>query len=208
MYYIKYMPYKSIKNASRNKREIETASGFGFNVLIFSNDESKTDEIGSDYSIINDGTLSVSQIKNKAKKIMTIISNRLTVYKRTRRLPIGVWSCHDLHSLKIAFFATLFKGEKPILIYDSHEFELGRNAKRNALKRFIIRHEEHFLINQCAFSIMVNDSIADEVQRIHRLRKRPIVVRSTPNYWFIDESVCRQKREKLVKAFDELKNTK
>ena len=41
---------------------------------------------------------------------------------------------------------------------------------------------------------MVNDSIADEVQRIHGLRERPVVV-DIPNYWNIDESV---KRERIL----------
>ena len=30
MYYIKYMPYKSIKNASRNRRELSAADEYGF----------------------------------------------------------------------------------------------------------------------------------------------------------------------------------
>ena len=45
---------------------------------------------------------------------------------------------------------------------------------------------------------MVNDSIADEVQRIHRLKRRPIVVRSIPENWTIDDKVCQETREKLL----------
>lgn len=119
-----------------------------------------------------------------------------------RKLHPDIISGHDLiPGLTIAWMSTLFHRNKPKLIYDSHEFELGRNAKRNAFQKFVIRHWERFLMKRCAFSIMVNDSIADEVQRIHRLKERPIVVRSTPNYWELDEAVCTEKREEFLSAF-------
>ena len=43
-------------------------------------------------------------------------------------------------------------------------------------------------MRRCAFSIMVNDSIADEVQKIHALKQRPVVIRSTPYCWELDEA--------------------
>jgi glycosyltransferase involved in cell wall biosynthesis len=46
--------------------------------------------------------------------------------------------------------------------------------------------------------IMVNDSIADEVQRIHQLKEKPIVVRNTPNYWTIDKNVCRKRKQEFI----------
>ena len=55
-------------------------------------------------------------------------------------------------------------------------------------------------MNRCAFSIMVNDAIADEVQRIHKLKERPIVVRSTPNKWSVDSDVCREIRKGFLGA--------
>lgn len=48
---------------------------------------------------------------------------------------------------------------------------------------------------------MVNDSIADEVRRIHRLKERPIVVRSTPSRWEISKEVCRDTRKELLARF-------
>ncbi len=190
MYYLKYMPYKSIRAASRNKRELDAAAEAGYKTAVFSNDRQEEALAYFGGEIINDGTLPM--LGSKVKRIITIVRNRLTVYKNTLALPNGVWSCHDLHSLKIAYFATRFRLKKPIFIYDSHEFEMGRNTRRNAFQRFLTKHEERFLMNRCAFSIMVNDSIADEVQRIHKLKKRPIVVRSTPDYWTIDEDVCKE----------------
>jgi glycosyltransferase involved in cell wall biosynthesis len=103
-------------------------------------------------------------------------------------------SGHDLNGLFIGYMSNILKpkGRKAYLIYDSHEFEIGRNAKRNKLQIWWITHLERFLIKRCAFSIVVNDTIADEVQRIHKLKRRPIVVRSTPNLWHVDETVTQQ----------------
>ena len=56
-------------------------------------------------------------------------------------------------------------------------------------------------MKRCAFSIMVNDSIADEVQQIHKLKERPIVVRSTPNNWQIDSKACKKVREEFINYF-------
>ena len=90
---------------------------------------------------------------------------------------------------------------KAKLIYDSHEFELGRNTDRNKLQIFLIKYLERFLIKRCAFSIMVNDSIADEVQKIHKLKQRPIVVRSTPEKWTVDPETVLKHRLAFQNAF-------
>lgn len=50
-------------------------------------------------------------------------------------------------------------------------------------------------MRRCAFTIVVNDSIADEMVRVHRLSERPVVVRSTPYLWERDESAARAARE-------------
>lgn len=108
-----------------------------------------------------------------------------------RELSPDVISGHDIIGLLIGWISTWFmsSNKKPRLIYDSHEFEIGRNTRRNGIQTWSIKHLERFLLKRCAFSIMVNDVIADEVQRIHKLKERPVVVRSTPSLWQIDESV-------------------
>ena len=47
---------------------------------------------------------------------------------------------------------------------------------------------------------MVNDAIADEVQRIHQLPERPVVVRSTPNLWQIDAQECEKTRARILSS--------
>ncbi|MBL0311104.1 MAG: glycosyltransferase [Holophagaceae bacterium] len=46
-------------------------------------------------------------------------------------------------------------------------------------------------------SMMVNNSIADEVQKIHKLPVRPLVIRNMANQWRIDPEVCLEKRKEL-----------
>ena len=91
--------------------------------------------------------------------------------------------------------------KKVKLIYDSHEFELGRNVKRRKAALTLVKWWEGFLMKRCVFSIMVNDTIADEVMRIHNLKNRPIVIRSTPNLWNIDNDECLRTRTELFNEF-------
>ena len=130
----------------------------------------------------------------------------LMVFLATMRLPFGVWSCHDLSSLKMAWLASRFRAKKPYLVYDSHEYELGRNIRRSAFQRWRVAQWEGFLMRRCIFSIMVNETIADQVMRVHHLASRPVVVRSTPECWKIDETVWEQTREKLWNSMGMHKN--
>ena len=57
-------------------------------------------------------------------------------------------------------------------------------------------------MKRCAFSIMVNDAIADEVQRIHTLKDRPVVARNTPAYWELDQEKIAQTRKELLSQLD------
>lgn len=202
MLYLKYMPFRSAINASRNKRELSAALEEHYETMIFSNDKPGIDiHLNSKIRRNYDGTVPVSANMMKLQKIPIIIKNYLSVIIKTIKLPYGVWSCHDLKFLKMAWFASLFRFHRPILVYDSHEFELGRNTKRTQCQYRAIKRWERFLMNRCAFSIVVNDTIADEVQRIHGLKERPIVVRSTPNYWNIDTEICQKTRLALLKKF-------
>lgn len=202
MHYIKYMPYQSMKGASRNRREIHTALECGYQVSVFSKDTSREGTLLPDcVDIQYDGEALLDYSTPKWKRILLILRNRFVVFCRTAGLDADVLSCHDLSALNLAFWATRWKRKKPKLIYDSHEFELGRNAKRSKLQMFYIKHLETFLMKRCAFSIMVNDSIADEVQRIHKLEQRPIVVRSTPEKWTIDQTEVQKVRTEFAGHF-------
>lgn len=116
-----------------------------------------------------------------------------------RKFRADIISGHDIMGLFIGWLSSVMqpKEEKPILIYDAHEFEIGRSAKRARFQVFLIKHLERFLMKRSDLSMMVNDSIADEVQRIHRLKEKPIVVRNVPNYWSLDQAKVAQYRKML-----------
>lgn len=123
------------------------------------------------------------------------LPNFLKLAVNIRRLKAEIISCYDISALTIAYISTIFLSNKPKLIYDSHEFEFGRNSKRGKFASFCVLLAERFLIKRCAFSIMVNDTIADAVQNLHKLSERPLVVRSMQKYVDINKDVVRQQRE-------------
>lgn len=200
MIYAKFMPGRKLDFASRNKRELQAASEYGYKVLVISSDDSKTfSDKYPGYTLIDDHqSTHVTYEMNKMVRVVKILWGYLVIIHYLRKVHADVMSCHDIDSLFLAWLAFLFKSKKPAFIYDSHEFEIGRNISRNKLQRWWVLHLERFLIKRCLFSIMVNDAIADEVQRIHRLQTRPVVVRSTPFCWNIDEQKCLEKRKELL----------
>ena len=48
---------------------------------------------------------------------------------RIRKLNPEIISGHDLTAYLIGYFSTRFVSNPPKLIYDAHEFEIGRNIK-------------------------------------------------------------------------------
>ena len=191
------------KNESRDKRELSVCRELGLQPLVMAKGEPK-DKYRKDcvdgFDVVRFSTRPLgTQIPNGINRAVALF----TWAHYARKLKPDIISGHDLTALLIGWMSNTFRSRKATLIYDSHEFEIGRNAKRSKLQLWWVTHLERFLIKRCAFSIMVNDAIADEVQRIHKLKQRPIVVRSTPNYWEIDVSKCREKRSELLKSFDD-----
>lgn len=193
-------------NASRDKRELSVCAELGMAIEIMA----KGEVTGVKETI--DGYL-VNRFSTRPWKHLSAGINRFvavfTWAHYARQFHADIISGHDLIALTIGYLSNLFqpKAKKARLVYDSHEFELGRNAKRNKLTLFCIKLLEGFLMRRCAFSIMVNDSIADEVQRIHKLKTRPIVVRNIPNYWELDDTSVMQKRTELCAALNVPKYT-
>lgn len=205
MIYIKYMPFHSFRNESRDQRELLAAAEYGFETANFTNDR---DDLGGVDCHFWDGTTLMTPKMSKLEKLPKLLRNRLQIVIRTLRLPDGVWSCHDLVSLRLAWLITRLRRKKPLLVYDSHEFEMGRNVSRTPHQWRSVRRWERFLMRRCAFSIMVNDTIADEVQRIHALETRPVVVRSTPSLWTLEAETVRSMRGELLKAFSKCEDGK
>ena len=187
------------RNASRDKRELSMYRELGYDVLVMAKgepgDRGRPDEVDG-FPVLRYST------RPLGGRVPNLVNRFVSLFQwahAARALHPDVISGHDLlPGLTIAWMSTWFQSKKPKLIYDSHEFELGRNACRGSAQKALICRWERFLMKRCAFSIMVNDTIADEVQRIHKLKDRPIVVRSTPDNWTLEPDVIAQTRRVLT----------
>ncbi len=190
-------------NESRDKRELSVVKELGADVLVLAKGEkSGVIEQVDGFRVYR---MSTRPLGDKIPKSISRFISVFTWAFQVRKLSPQVISGHDIFALLIGYLSTAFmrKDKRPKLVYDAHEFEIGRNAKRSCVVLWIILLLERFLIRRCAFSIMVNDSIADEVRRIHKLKRRPIVVRSMPENWKIDDKACKQVRQELFQHFGE-----
>jgi len=190
-------------NASRDKRELSLYRELGFNVAVLAKgqagDKGQTDDV-SGFKVYRYTT------RPLGNKIPISFNRMISLFfwaKFIRKIHPQVISGHDILGVTIGWLYNTFfsKEEKSVIIYDSHEFEIGRNAKRNKIQTALIKYWERFLIRRCAFTITVCDSIADELQKIHKLKERPLVVRSVPEQWNTDSSVCEEKRTWLLREF-------
>ena len=190
------------QNASRDKRELSACRELGLTPLVMAKGEEgdwyREDEV-SGFRVLR---FSTRPLGTKVPAPLNWVATMVCWAHCARKLQPAVISGHDIVALTIGWMSTVGtpKSRKPRLVYDSHEFELGRNEKRSKLQLFFLKQLEGFLMKRCAFSIMVNDAIADEVQKIHGLKQRPIVVRSTPNRWTVEPEVCREVRSRLLGA--------
>lgn len=191
-------------NESRDKREMSVCKELGFDVAVLAkgNSEDKGREEKKDgFRVYRYGTRPFGE---KVPNIINRIASIFSWAGFVRYLNPTIISGHDLSGLLIAWISTLFKNNKPKLVYDSHEFELGRNAKRSIVTAKGVKILEHFLIDKSDLTIVVNDSIADEIQKIYGLKNRPVVVRNIPNNWHISEDVCSANRKKLIDEFSSM----
>jgi glycosyltransferase involved in cell wall biosynthesis len=196
--FVKIVP-NEFKNASRNKRELSVVNTLDVDIIVMAKGEYNYISNSDGYTVHRRTTRPLGNANwlvslNRTMSIFTWASH-------ARKLKADCISCHDLIALFIGWISTWFvsKKKKPLLVYDSHEFELGRNTegKRSEFQKCIIQKLEKFLMKKCAVNIMVNDSISNEVQRIHNLKEKPIVVRNTPNYWVIDDDICIKRRKEI-----------
>lgn len=187
----------SFHNASRDKRELAVVQSLGLKTLVVAKgDSTVVKEIdGWKVHALSTRPIGHLPILTKLNRLLSL----LTWAYYIRSLKANYLSCHDLFALSIGWLSTLGlrKGKKPFLIYDSHEFEAGINTdgQRGKIKTWVIIRLERFLILKTALNIMVNDTIADEVQKLHQLPVKPLVVRNIPTYWNINLKDCEEQRK-------------
>ena len=176
-------------NESRDRRELSVCTELGAKVIVFAKgneaNSGKTENIGG-FDVRKCTTRPLGHsVPNPLNRIWSLFHWA----DKIRKACPDIISGHDLTGLAIGWISTWFTPEnkKARLVYDSHEFEIGRNAKRSKLEKVLVMRLEKTLIKKCAFSIMVNESIANEVKNRYKLDVRPLVVRSTPELWHIDD---------------------
>jgi len=185
-------------NASHDKRELAVCRELGSDVqVIAKGDVHGQEDMVDGFPVIR---LTARPWGNRIPVAINRVVSIFTWASYVRKMDVDVISGHDLSGLAIAYLSNFFKKKKAKLIYDSHEFELARSADRSKLLLFFIKIAERFLMNKSVLSTMVSDSIADEVQRIHKLKVRPTVARNTPFYWTLDESKILETRKEILAA--------
>lgn len=205
MVFVKVL-FSQLSDASRDRRELQTVMGLGVKAIALAKAENDGVSPGVEGVELHNPT--TRPLGEKCPNVINRIVSLFTWAKQARSYRPDVISGHDLPGLTAAWIATWFtrSSKRPLLVYDAHEFEVGRSQRSKLATAFVSRYER-FLMNRCEFSIMVNDPIADEVVRIHRLKKRPVVARNIPVYWHLDDQVTAQTRESLCSQLNCDKDT-
>lgn len=189
--------------ASRDRRELSAYRELGAEIFVMAkgnkNDKGRQ-ELVDGFTVFKFSTVFLSSFFPRKLNSLVALFKWVCYVKAFQA---DVLSCHDIYALLIGWLSTLFvrRRNRPKLIYDSHEFEIGRNTSRSKLETRCIIMLEKFLINRSAFTIVVCDSIADEMQKVHKLRFRPLVVRSTPECWNVSSATCVEKRHEIQSLF-------
>ena len=188
-------------NASRDQRELNICKDLGMEVIVLAKgdvaDKGREDNVN--------GFCVLRYTTRPFPRVPVILNRLISIFQWARfasSLEPDIISGHDISGWIVGWMSRLYsRKKKPKLVYDSHEFELGRNAKRNKLQLVLIKHLERKAIKKSSFTIVVNDSIADELVKIYKLKRRPLVVRNIPDRWDMNPDECVQTRRELMGQF-------
>lgn len=201
--YVKFM-LSEFKNDSRNMREMDSVMSLFDDVIVFAPKKSENYVNVTKYKVHNYNYKMTANKFFRPYQIVYLILFKIP--KNLKKLDPTLISCQDLFALLIGWISTLTirKSKRPILVYDSHEFEIGRNTngKRSCVVNFIIPKLEKFLMRRAAFSIFACDSAALEVQEKYRLKETPLVARNVPYKWLINQEEVRKTRRHIAEKFN------
>ena len=187
-------------NATRDKRDLSAAMEAGFDVAVVAmgqaGERMRPGEIdGFDVYFCDMKPLRKCRVLNK-------LLYPLRWARDIRDYGADILNCHDLRALIIGYMAAMLipKKKRPLLLYDAHEFGIGRNTdgQRGKLEAWFVQHAEKFLMKRADLNMMVNDSIADETARIHGLKEKPLVIRNICNNWQLDETAIAAARKAFL----------
>lgn len=187
------------ENPSRDLRELGAAQKAGFKVSAVIKNGPEIDDNSIAYGIsakgINTKPLGNHRLFRLGNYLISIVIWSWYISKRDD----DILSCHDLPALAIGNLSNFLSGrkKKKLLIYDSHELEIGRAVKRSALKKWCVLKLEQFLVKRTEQTILVNNAIAEEFTKIHYLKRRPVVARNIPKYWEVNNDVCKKIKNEI-----------
>ncbi len=94
----------------------------------------------------------------------------------------AIFHCNDLYALPIGVFIKIFFNKKAKVVYDCHEYETEAHIYdgRKWLK-IAAKISERLLIRYCDEVITVSESIANEYQRLYKIKK-PTLVLNCPRF--------------------------
>ncbi len=185
-------------SASRDKRELSAVQELGAEVEVLAKGEvsGQVDQV--------DG-FHVTRLSSRPwKKAPTAVNRVVSLFTWAnylrKRQDGDILSCHDYIALLIGWMSNIGRKNKRKLIYDCHEFEIHRNTTRKPIVIWGIKKLEKFLMKRSAFTVVVNDYIADALVEMYHLKERPVVVRSTPSNWKLDPQRIAQTRAQFLEA--------
>lgn len=187
----------SFLNQSHDRRELSVAQELGCEVCVLA-----TEIAGESCDGFTEYQISTRQFGKATwlKPFNRILAFIEFIWKSVQ-MEAAIVSGHDYIATGIAFLANYLRRNKAKLIYDSHEFELYQDPNRSKVKLWCVKAIEGFLLRRVDLSLMVGDRIADSVQSIYGLNKRPVVVRNIPSRWQVNASKARKIREELLHHF-------
>ena len=187
------------KNESRDLRELSVYRNMGADVLVLAKkgESSMGEAEVVDSFVVH--RISTRPLGEGAPNVLNRIVSLFSWAKYVKSCEPDIISGHDMWATLIGWISTFGMSKKVKLIYDSHEFELGRNVSRSRFRIALVKWVEGVVIAKSDEMIVVNDSIAKEVMCIYSMSKPPVVVRNIPGKWNPDRGVCEGIRQDIIK---------
>ena len=182
---------------SRDNRELSVYSELGADITVIAKQTAEP-VIHMPWNVCR---LSTRPLGGKVPNAVNRLATLFIWANEARKIDADIISGHDMISVYIALLSRLRRTRKNAkVIYDSHEFEIGRNAERSFAHKKIIKIAERIAIRHSDKMIVVSDSIAREVQKTYSLREKPAVVRNIPEKWSVDKKIIKDNRDRLLKS--------
>lgn len=139
------------------------------------------------------------------KQIRPYLKYINSVRKYLKKANIDYLHCHDFDGLLSGYIAVGRKKRKLgfSIIYDAHEFELGRNTNFKRSKFYIktIKFFEKFLTSKVDHFIFVSQYQQKKMSIIYNIDKNWILLRNIPPKWQLDFEKINNKRKELIQKF-------